>query len=70
MRMTISLSHDGTVVAQARADGPSGMVGDVALEVVPGQTVAGIPYDLWRSHAGATVELKHLLQEAGAFARG
>lgn len=70
MRLTIHLRPDGVIVAQARADGPPGVVGDTLLEVAPGQMVAGVPYEVWHSHHGKTVDIRDLRQDVDAFAHG
>ena len=70
MRVFISLARDSVVVAQARADRPSGLMGDMLLEIAPGQTVAGVPYEVWRSHAGKAADLKDLLQEEESVPHG
>jgi hypothetical protein len=66
MKLSIRERSDRTIVALGRAEDGTGRSGDVTLEIAPDQVVGGIPYDVWRSHVGETVELEHLRRSAAA----
>jgi hypothetical protein len=52
--MTVFVQHRADfVLLLARAEDPDGLIGDMHVEVRPGQTAFGQTYDWWRARSGA-----------------